>query len=191
MGCVAARGRLGITGRPRVGKSTFFSRVVEELRRRGCSVGGFMAPEVRSGGRRIGFKIVAIDTGEEGFLARVGVSRGGPRIGRYVVGVSDVMRVAVPAILRALEGSKVIAIDEIGPMELVVPELEEAITKALSSGKPYVVVYHRRLPSSHPKLFRLIASTSCTVEVTEQNRGILAGIASDVAGALAHAAGCS
>jgi len=187
---VRERGRLGITGRPGVGKSTLFSRIVEELRARGCRVGGFMAPEVRSGGRRVGFKVVALDTGEEGFLARADSRGGGPRIGRYTVVVDDVLRVAVAALERALREGDVIGIDEVGPMELVVEELAAMIKRVLTSGKPYVVVYHRRLPSSHPDLYKLIASGACTVEVTEHNRGLLYSAAGDVAGALAYAAGC-
>lgn len=152
-------------------------------------MGGFMAPEVRSGRRRIGFRLIALDTGEEGFLARVGVD-GGPRIGRYTVIVNDVLRIAVKALERALRHSNVIAIDEIGPMELVVGELEDAIRRALSSGKPFLVVYHRRLHSSNPDIFKLIAERACTVEVTESNRDLLSSAASEIAGALAHAAGC-
>ncbi len=149
-----------------------------------------MAPEVRAGGRRIGFKIIALDTGEEGFLARAGFSGEGPRIGRYTVIVGDVLKVAVPAVRRALESSDIIAIDEIGPMELIVDELAWAIIDALSSGKPYLVVYHRRLPSSHPEIYKLIASKACSIELTEDNRGALAAVADELAGALAHAAGC-
>lgn len=153
-------------------------------------MGGFSAPEVRSGGRRIAFKVVALDTREEGYLARVG-SGGGPRIGRYVVVVQDVLRVAVPALRRALESADIVAIDEVGPMELLVPELREAILSAAGSEKPLIAVYHKRLGSSDPEVYSALVSRGCRVEVTEANRDSLRRAAPAIAGALFEAAGCS
>lgn len=188
--CVREKGRLLITGRPGVGKSTLFSSIVREAASRGCHVGGFSAPEVRSRGRRIAFKIVALDTNEEGFLAKVG-SGGGPRIGRYTVVVPDVLRVAVPALKRALESADIIAIDEVGPMELLVPELREAILSAAGSEKPLIAVYHKRLRSYDPEVYNALILRGCNVEVTEVNRDSLRRAASAISGALVEAAGCS
>ncbi|MCE4610918.1 MAG: nucleoside-triphosphatase [Desulfurococcales archaeon] len=181
---------LGLTGRPGVGKSTIFLSIVDTLRRLGCRVGGISAPEVRGSGGRLGFKIVDIMSGSEGWLSRRGVGPpGAPRVGRYYVVVDDVVRVGVGAIESALREAHIIGIDEIGPMELAVGPLRDAIVKALASGKPKVVVYHRRLPSSHPEVYRVVAR-GCIVEVTIDNRGLLRREAGRLAEALASKASC-
>jgi nucleoside-triphosphatase len=109
------------------------------------------------GGVRVGFMIVDLDSGARGWLARVGDFRG-PRVGKYVVVVDDVLRVGVPALERALAGSNVIAIDEIGPMELAVPRLRSSIIKCIESGKLYLAVVHRGLRDRDPEVYRLLSS---------------------------------
>ncbi len=177
------------TGKPGVGKSTIVSRIVEEAKSLGCSVGGFAAPEVRRGPRREGFLVVAVDTGEKGWLARRGYRGPGPRIGAYTVVVDDVLRVAVPALRRAVEHADLIVIDEIGPMELVVLELRSAIIEALKSDKPVVGVVHRALASRDPEVYRLAASKGRIIEVTLANRDRLLGEAGSVARALCARSG--
>ncbi len=137
-----------ITGRPGAGKTTLFLKVIRYLRGKGLSIGGFMCPEVRAGGRRVGFKIIDLGSGKEGFLAKVcdpGLSsmRGLPKVGKYCVNVSDAVNIGVNAINKALQSSDIVGIDEIGPMELSVEALRKAIFKALIYPKPLVAVVHR------------------------------------------------
>lgn len=118
--------------------------VVDALKKAGVSVTGFYCPEVRAGGRRIGFRIVDIATGEEGWLARVSKGRCSIRVGRYCVTVEDALRVG----LRALEGvgdADILAIDELGPMELRIGKLREAVIEALTRSRAFIVVAHARL----------------------------------------------
>ena len=127
-----------ITGRPGIGKSTVLRKVIEKLRSRGYKVGGMICPEVRGfNGRRVGFKI-------EGWLARAN-EPGTPRVGKYHVRVDEASRVGVQALERALKECDIIAIDEIGPMELLVNELKQEFIKVLSSGKPVIAVVHYKL----------------------------------------------
>lgn len=170
--CELESERLFLTGEPGVGKSTIFLRVVEELRKERCKVGGFSAPEVRDRGSRIGFKIVDLATGEEGWLARSG-TRGGLRVGRYFVVEEEASRVGVKAIERALRECHVVAIDEIGPMELLVDSLRDAIERAVASGKLYLAVVHRRLHETHPNLYRALISQAPIVRVSFENRDLL------------------
>jgi nucleoside-triphosphatase len=133
-----------ITGRPGVGKSTLFNTIVQVLRSQGFSIGGIIAPEVRMGSLRIGFKVVDLLTGKEVWLAR----RDYPsrvRIGAYGVLVEDADQLVKSALLRAIEASDVIGIDEVGPMELKLPSFKPLLLKALDSGKPIVLVVHFRL----------------------------------------------
>ncbi len=178
-----------LTGAPGVGKSTVFMRIIDELRRIGCSIGGIYAPEVRVRGVRIGFMIVDLDSGAQGWLARVGDFRG-PRVGKYVVMVDDVLKIGVPALERALASRDVIAIDEIGPMELAVPMLRSSIIKCIESGKLYLAVVHRGLRDRDPEVYRLISTRGSIVEVTLENRGRLLASAVDVARRISHEASC-
>ena len=181
---------LGFTGPPGVGKSTIFSKIIAGLKELGCKVGGIAAPEVRTGSSRAGFKIVDLMSGEEGWLAKRGSGPpGAPRVGRYYVVEDDVIRIGVPALRKAVERADVIGIDEIGPMELTLAPLRDAIVSALASQKPKVVVFHRRLRSSDPEVYRLV-SKGCTVEVSIANRSALGEVAPRLAEALAEKAGC-
>ncbi len=132
-----------ITGRPGVGKTTLFTRVVERLVGEGFRVVGFVCPEVREGGRRIGFRIRSLDGRFEAWLARTGEVCTGPRVGRYRVCLEAE---DVASRVSELFGSAdLIAIDEIGPMELRSPGIRRAILSALRSGKPGLFVAHYRL----------------------------------------------
>jgi len=135
-----------ITGRPGVGKTTLFTRILSSLRSSGYRAAGFVCPEVREGGVRVGFKIVDLATGSSGWLAvsaeKVGPCRG-PRVGRYCVVEDDVERVVAGA-LSSVEGADLVAIDEIGPMELSVEACRVAIYRALASWKPGLFVVHIR-----------------------------------------------
>ncbi|MEM0043895.1 MAG: NTPase [Sulfolobales archaeon] len=139
--------KIFITGRPGIGKTTVFMKVVEMLRREGSKVLGFYCPEAREGGVRIGFRIVDIETGESGWLALArdrfeGTCVG--RIGRYCVIREDAERIALK-ILERFYSSAVLAVDEIGPMELMIDSLRNLIDRFLSSEKPGVYVVHERI----------------------------------------------
>ncbi|MCE4601482.1 MAG: NTPase [Desulfurococcales archaeon] len=164
----AAR-RIFYTGNPGTGKSTIVKRIVDVLADSDCRIGGIFAPEVRSGtGTRIGFKIVDAATGRSGWLAKKGYP--GQRIGRYGVVRRDVVEIGVEALKRALVEADVIVVDEIGPMELVVEELREAIISVLKSDKSLVGVVHRKLRVRDPTVYSLVAANSTIIEVTPENR---------------------
>ena len=158
-----------VTGRPGVGKTTLFRRVVERLRSEGYRVGGFVCPEVRAGGRRIGFRIVSLDGSLEAWLARV-EGCDGPRVGRYRV-CREAERVAREAVERALREADLVAIDEIGPMELRSPGIRSAILEALRSGKPGFFVAHLRL--SDPDILPVLRREGVWFTVTLENRDVL------------------
>ncbi|ASJ00476.1 NTPase [Thermococcus gorgonarius] len=149
--------RIFVTGPAGVGKTTLVERVAKEVDRWGYIVGGIITREVRRGGRRVGFKIIALDTGEEGTLASIrGTSHlPGVPFGKYVVHVDEIERVAVPAIKRALVEADLIVIDEIGPMEYKSDEFIRAVGEVLKSEKPLLAVVHRKLADKFRPLGQL------------------------------------
>lgn len=120
--------KIFLTGVPGVGKTTVVKRVVEAL---GDRADGFITRETREGGIRTGFVIESLD-GTTSPLATV-KSNEGPRVGRYHVIVSNLESVALAAIQRALDQSKIVVIDEIGKMELMSQKFRDMILKALGS----------------------------------------------------------
>ena len=135
--------RIFVTGKPGVGKTTLILKVAEELRARSFRVGGMVTQDVREHGRRVGFKIRALDTGEEGILAWIG--EGHPKVGRYAVNLSDLERIGVESIRRAINNADLIIIDEIGAMELKRGKFEKVLEEAINSEKPMLAVLHRKL----------------------------------------------
>ena len=124
------KGALLLTGQPGTGKTAL---IKEALARTKVKGGGFYTEEMRTGGIRQGFRIVALD-GQEAILAHVSISS--PyQVSKYRVDTDALDRVGVAALRQALKESDLIVIDEIGKMELLSPEFREAVTQVLDSGK--------------------------------------------------------
>lgn len=130
-----------ITGSPGTGKTTVLAKAVGLLRSRGHSVGGMISHEHRQGGARVGFTVTDLQTQRQGFLAHID-QKTGPRVGKYRVNMEDLETIGAEAIMNAAEACDLIAIDEIGPMELFSGRFRGAVRKALESGKPVVATIH-------------------------------------------------
>lgn len=111
-----------------MGKTTLIKEIVRHF---GEKAGGFYTEEVRKEDGRTGFKIITLD-GEIGTLASINV-KSPYKIGKYKVDLEDFEKVALPAIENALLHSKIIIIDEIGPMELFSKRFKNLVLKALDS----------------------------------------------------------
>jgi nucleoside-triphosphatase len=125
-----------------------------------------MAPEVRVEGRRIGFKLVDLLTGEEVWLAR----RDYPspvRVGSYGVVVEEASQLVERALNRAMSETPVVGIDEVGPMELKLPVFKPMLLKLLRSDKHLILVVHYNL-SDREILSEL--ATAKKVVLTLENR---------------------
>ena len=160
-----------VTGRPGVGKTTAVTRAIEELKKHGLRVGGFISREERKEGVRTGFVVIDLETSEETYLARVG--NGTPRIGKYVVLVDELERVGVTAVKRALQNSQVVVIDEIGPMELLSQRFKEVVTEALNSDKPVIATIHVRAGESPFGRSILTRRDVVLLEVSLSNRALI------------------
>ncbi len=156
-----------ITGRPGIGKSTLFNNIVNELTKYNIVVGGIRSPEVRDNrGYRIGFKIIDLLSGEEGWLAKKNYYS--PiRVGKYGVVIDDAKRVIEKALTKAIEEADVIAIDEVGPMELKIDLFRKLLYKVLETNKPKILVFHIRL--NDPTIWRKVKEYELFT-VTLENR---------------------
>ncbi len=166
-----------ITGRPGIGKTTCVKRIIDEISSKGFKVGGIISLEERVGGKRIGFKLIDVLTGEEGWLARTDLTYG-PRVGRYRVCIQDLERIGVGGISRAISSAELIVIDEIGPMELYSTSFKESVVKAFNSSKPVVATIHIRAKSGPFGRNILGREDSEIFILTFQNREIIPKIIS-------------
>jgi len=159
-----------LTGRPGVGKTTLLIETIRELEGRGLKVGGMISREVRAGSVRLGFEISDLASGQKGWLAHVEQPEG-PQIGKYRVNLKDLVEIGVNAINRAASDStiSVIAIDEIGPMELYSDDFKTAVEKAVEAEKPLIGTIHYKARST---LIDRIRSRSDVkiLEITHDNR---------------------
>jgi nucleoside-triphosphatase len=134
-----------ITGLPGCGKSTLINRVVDRAKQDGLEVGGISTPEFRlDTGRRGGFLIRDIATGAEQVMAAIDVSSP-VKVGRFGVNLNAIQEIGVTAIEYATTSTELIVIDEIGKMELAVPEFQRAVIMAFNSLKPVLGTIGLRL----------------------------------------------
>ena len=150
--------RIFLTGEPGCGKSTVLMKVIDILKSEGLKVGGFITPEVRKNGKRIGFKVIDIDSNEEGILASID-QKTGPSVGKYRVNLEDFERVALKALDFAMRECNVICIDEIGKMELFSEKFRDKLEKILSTDKSLVCVLHRNLIEQYKRYGKILYVT--------------------------------
>ena len=143
-----------ISGPPASGKSTLMNKVIEFLKEKNIKVGGIVSPEVRKGGIRIGFKVVDLITLRESVFASI-YYKTKNRVGKYFVDTLLFEDVAIPALENARKECKVIAIDEIGKMELFSKKFEEVVREILNEEKIVIAVVHRDYLGEYKKYGRV------------------------------------
>ncbi|MDD5453336.1 MAG: NTPase [Candidatus Bipolaricaulis sp.] len=156
--------RIAVTGNPGVGKSTLVLQVVEDVP---LSCGGMVTAEIGKCGRRVGFSVRDLATGEEGILAHLHLAAG-PSFGRYRLNLRDLDAIGAQAIERAIEGAQLVVVDEVGPMELHSPRFIRAVERALEEAQNLLVTVHRA--SNHPLAYRIRHGTDRVVHLTPGNR---------------------
>ena len=157
-----------LTGLPGVGKTTVVQRAMDQLSDRGFKVGGILTREVRRDKTRIGFEIEDLSTRLKGWLAHVS-QPDGPQIGKYRVNLRDLEGVGAKAILSAIVQADIIAIDEIGPMELTSTSFRESVTKAINSEKIVLATIHHGAGGSFTGAIKQKKDVEI-IEVTLRNR---------------------
>ena len=90
-------------------------------------------------------------------------------VGRYGVNLEAIRNVGVTAIDSAITGSDLVVIDEIGKMELAVPEFLSSVRKALDSSKPVLGTIGVRLKTPFAVDIKTRADVTL-LRLTPQNR---------------------
>jgi len=157
-----------ITGTPRIGKTTLLLDILGSLRANGYTIGGMATREVCSRGVRIGFEILDLASSDRGWLAHVN-RKTGPRVGKYRVNLEDLEKIGVNAIRNALQNMDVVAIDEIGPMELLSKKFREVVREAFTSCKLVIGVVHWQATNKFAEEARTGGDAE-TYVVTHDNR---------------------
>ncbi len=160
-----------VTGKPGIGKTSVLLRTVDALKSKNYRIGGMISREVREGGLRVGFEILDVCTGQRGWLAHVNQPTG-PRVSKYRVNLRDLNAIGAASIRSAMESDDVIAVDEIGPMELSSQTFREAVLAAVESRKPLLGTIHYGLSDQIINLVRA-RDDSEILEVTHENRAKL------------------
>jgi len=156
--------RIAVTGSPGVGKSTVVEKVAAVMK---CRVGGVLARDKRFNGRRIGFELLDIASGDVGVLADE--TGNGPQLGKYRVHLDSLEKIGAMAVQNAIQ-CDLIVVDEVGPMELSSRSFISAVENAIASQKPMLIVLHEW--SNHP-LAKKIRRTFQVISVTRENRDML------------------
>ncbi len=163
--------KVAVTGRPGVGKTTLCLKVYRMLREKGIECSGFVTKEVRKGGRRIGFEVVDLESGENFTLASVASVSSCPssrKVGKYCVNVEEFEFYVgkLESRLGNVVGG-VIIIDEVGPMELKSRKFAEFVRKLVDSNSNVLLSIHMR--SNHPVL-REVREKFRVYTIDERNR---------------------
>ncbi|MCJ7578034.1 MAG: NTPase [candidate division Zixibacteria bacterium] len=152
-----------LTGHPGVGKTTIIKKLIEKLK---LPAGGFYTEEIREDNMRTGFAIVTL-SGLKGVLAHRNF-KSRYKVGDYGVGVYTLDKIGVKEIQMCLVEKKAIVIDEIGKMELLSPEFQEAVKKALDADN---LVLGTITLARHPFAEKVKARDDVKIyEVTRENQ---------------------
>jgi len=129
-----------LTGKPGSGKTALLKDIVEELDIDFC---GFLTPEMREDGKRKGFHIEDIITGDRGVLASIDIEKG-PSVSKYRVNLEG-LKMFSEKVEEDIEDTEGIAIDEIGAMELHSDNFKKMLDKAIESDSLLIATLHTNL----------------------------------------------
>lgn len=157
-----------LTGPPGCGKTTAALKIKNILESSNVKIDGMYTEEIRVSGRRVGFRVTRIATGESGVMAHIDF-RTSYRVGKYFVDLEVLDNVGVAGIMNGLNSAGVVIVDEVGPMELYSSNFINAVRKIMSHSIPAVLTVHYK--ASHPIVYEVKkAAGSNLITLSEVNR---------------------
>ena len=127
-----------ITGYPGSGKTTLFNEIINDIKelKPDIVIYGFTTKEIRDKGERVGFSIQNFKN-ENGILAHIDF-KSGPHVGKYGINLKDLENIGIKTLIESLSNDEIelIAIDEIGRMEMYHPDFLKIVNQIINSSKP-------------------------------------------------------
>lgn len=145
-----------ITGRPGSGKSTLVKELIGFAREKGLKVSGMFSPEIREQGKRKGFELIDLESGESRVMAHVSFS--GPRVSKYGVSIENIGFI-VKKFKQSSSRADIVFVDELGPMELKSSKFTQTIEEIIGSEKESIIVLHRSLVGAYKERGKLFSLT--------------------------------
>lgn len=121
-----------VTGGVGSGKTTFARQLVALMGEKGYRAGGFLAPGIDMDGRREGFRLEALDTGEKVLLCTTDATDGWNRTGRYYFNPEAITFGNRVLETSRLTGADFVVVDEVGHMELASRGWAAALTRMVA-----------------------------------------------------------
>jgi nucleoside-triphosphatase THEP1 len=125
-----------ITGNVQGGKTTYLKELVELLKRRGLTVGGFLCPGRFDAGERSGFNLENIFTGKVLPMATVRGTSTWMKYRRFWFNPDAFLQGKEWIRTSLLEEHQVVVIDEVGPIELEGAGWTELLDSLVNSNVP-------------------------------------------------------
>ncbi len=107
-----------ITGHEKTGKSTFLSKIVEQLKQNGLSIGGFISPSVNEKNIFVGYDLISLKDYRVYQLSRITGSEDMPRVGNFYFNNVTIAMGHQLLNVSHLENTDMVVIDEVGPWEI-------------------------------------------------------------------------
>jgi nucleoside-triphosphatase len=161
-----------LQGPPKIGKTTIVERLVKLLSDTTTKASGFVTTELREHGRRVGF-VVRDLAGPHAVIAHQDFATE-VRVGRFGVDLMAFEHVALPALVRAMDGDAVVVIDEVARMELASTGFIDLLDTIMNSSLLVVGTVHVH---SHPVTDVLLRRADVEViQVDKENRDELPSV---------------
>ncbi|MFX0058156.1 MAG: NTPase [Candidatus Hodarchaeota archaeon] len=157
-----------ITGPPRCGKTTLITQLINNYLNKNYKVIGFLTPEVREKGKRIGFDIQNIFSRERKILARIGDCHKSLKLGKYCIFIENLDNMIYDLEKFDFKEIDLLVIDEIGKMELFSKKFQKFIKEIFKSELQLIATIGETL--KHPiKEYILQQSDHITFNLIEEN----------------------
>lgn len=160
-----------VTGQKGAGKTTLVSRVVESLKSQGIQVKGILAPAFFDNGKRAGYHVRDIKTGEKTTLCKRDESITGNVPGKYRFFDEGLLFGEKALWIENLQDTDLVVVDEAGPFELRGQGWDGALQDIVTHHKgPLLLVIRESLINEIAEKYGLAISATFEAESTSPDQ---------------------